>query len=242
MGHQIQIISLNNTISGSLTMERRYRRLVCLIASIGILAVLAVTMFLGGSGSDYVGPDDSIHSGHAEASRNIGDSEGPRSMHHQKVKLARRRCPQYQDMDGKCIDTCNGPNTAVGKVFKPIKQSQILDVLTKHDVYNICYCRGKGCHRVKKVRIATMKPTNDAISNVAVATDVTVSGSNGGTGNSKTNLMLTATPSALHSTNVDKKMTTLNGNTNRGSAATEAKNGAVTQENKGKTGKEMILL
>ena len=55
-------------------MERRYRRLVCLIASIGILAVLAVTMFLGRSRSDYVGPDDSIHSGHAEASRNIGDS------------------------------------------------------------------------------------------------------------------------------------------------------------------------
>ena len=30
-------------------------------------------------------------------------SEGPRTMHHQKVKLAHKRCPRYQDMDGKCI-------------------------------------------------------------------------------------------------------------------------------------------
>ena len=30
-------------------------------------------------------------------------SEGPRDMHHAKVKLARKRCPRYQDMDGKCI-------------------------------------------------------------------------------------------------------------------------------------------
>ena len=55
-------------------MERRYRRLVCLVASIGILAVLAVTMFLGASRSDNVGTDDSIYSGHADARRNIGDS------------------------------------------------------------------------------------------------------------------------------------------------------------------------
>merc|ERR1712212_1187951 len=183
------------------TMERRYRRLVCLIASIGILAVLAVTMFLGASRSENDGLDNSVYSGHADDSRSIGDSEGPRAMHHQKVKLAHKRCPRYQDMDGKCIDTCNGPNTAVGKVFKSIKQSQILDVLTKHDVYNICYCRGKGCHRVKKVRMATMKPTNDAESNVAIETGVTVSGSNGGTGKTKTNLMLTGNPSALRSTN-----------------------------------------
>ena len=88
--------------------------------------------------------------------------------------------------------------------------------------------------------MATMKPTNDAKSNVAIATDVTVSGSNGATGKSKTNLMLTGKQSALHSTNVNKKMTTLPGNTNRGSAATKAVNGAVTEVNKAKTGKEMI--
>ena len=58
---------------------------------------------------------------------------------------------RIKSISKKCLtlDTCNGPNTAVGKVFKPMKQSQILDVLTKHDVYNICYCRGKGCHRGK---------------------------------------------------------------------------------------------
>ena len=90
--------------------------------------------------------------------------------------------------------------------------------------------------------MATMKPTNDAKSNVAIATHVTVPGSNGGTSKSKTNLMLTGTPSAMRSTNVNKKKTTLKGNTNRVSAATKATNRAVTKVNKGTTGKEMILL
>ena len=97
------------------------------------------------------------------------------------------------------------------------------------------------CNKVKKVRMATMKPTNDDQSNVAIATDVTVSGSSSGTGKSKTNLILTGTPSALRSTNGNNKMTTLQGNTNRGSAATKGANGAVTEVNKAKTGKEMIV-
>ena len=89
--------------------------------------------------------------------------------------------------------------------------------------------------------MATMTPTNNAKLNGAIVTDVTVAGSNGGTGKSITNRMLSGTPSSLHSTNDDKKMTTLQGNTNRGSVATEAAKGAVTEVNKGKTGTEIIV-
>ena len=66
------------------------------------------------------------------------------------IKKSWIQCISHEHLS---LDTCNGPNVAVGKVFKTIKQSQILDVLTKHDVYNICYCRGKGCHQGKKRKI-----------------------------------------------------------------------------------------
>ena len=64
-------------------------------------------------------------------------------------------------IDGnRIIDQCNGPNTAVGKVFRAVNQGQILDVLTKHNVYNVCYCRGKSCHPGIKCQFKKINPFN----------------------------------------------------------------------------------
>ena len=42
-------------------MERKYKRLICLGASVCILAVLAVTMFIGASRSSYFNAENSIY-------------------------------------------------------------------------------------------------------------------------------------------------------------------------------------
>ena len=44
-------------------MERKHKRLVCLGASVCVLAILAVTMFLGASRTGYFGPENSIYPG-----------------------------------------------------------------------------------------------------------------------------------------------------------------------------------
>jgi len=51
-------------------------------------------------------------------------------------------------------DKCGGLNTAVGKVYRKVDrkphdmdgtETDFLEILTKHEVYNVCYCRGFSC-------------------------------------------------------------------------------------------------
>ena len=55
-------------------MERKYKRLICLGASVCVLAVLAVTMFIGASRSSYFNAQNSIDSGQGHSSGLINDS------------------------------------------------------------------------------------------------------------------------------------------------------------------------
>ena len=119
-------------------MERKHKRLVWLGASVCVLAILAVTMFLGASRTGYFGPENSIYPGKGQRpSSNLLSEPGKfqsfpnikkkkeiafhkpfsnfllfynayfsdhsHSMHHERVKIARRKCPRYQDMDGNCL-------------------------------------------------------------------------------------------------------------------------------------------
>ena len=49
-------------------MERKYKRLICIGASVCVLAVLAVTMFIGASRSGYFSAENSIYSGQGPSS------------------------------------------------------------------------------------------------------------------------------------------------------------------------------
>jgi len=199
-------------------------------------------MFIGASRTGYFTPDISFDSDQKPEIRPISESEGPRDMHHAKVKLARKRCPRYQDMDGKCIAKCSGPNTAVGKIFKAVKEGQILDVLTKHAVYNVCYCRGKSCHAVKKIKKATTDKAIDEKTNETFVTAITASGSNDDTiKNKMTHQMLTGRTVDLYTTNFGTEIASLNENTAEKSSTMKNSRGGTTEASIGKTGNGVVV-
>ena len=54
-------------------MERKYKRLICLGASVCVLAVLAVTMFIGASRSSYFNAENSVYSDQGPSSGLINE-------------------------------------------------------------------------------------------------------------------------------------------------------------------------
>ena len=58
-------------------------------------------------------------------------------------------------------DKCGGLNTAVGKVYRKVERkpddmdgtkTDFLEILTKHEVDNVCYCRGFSCDPGKYIK------------------------------------------------------------------------------------------